>query len=383
MMKNRNQEIEARQAAAQTLGKLGIGAENLLALLADSTEELAVRRSAAESLGLMKAGKTELLTLLESDRQPLPIRQGAATALSLIGATSGEAVPMLIVELNGKEPIAQVKSIAVWKESLTEDLTLDLVEIPGGKFVMGSPPEEVGRDWYKYSYPELDGVDVEAQHPVIVPPFSMSQFPITQAQWRFVAELPGIKRNLNPDPANFKGDRRPIELVSWNDAIEFCARLSKHTGKIYRLPSEAEWEYACRAGTTTPFHFGETIATHLANYRGDDEAYGAYGPGQKGEYRQKTNEVGSFGIVNAFGLSDMHGNVFEWCADRWHGTYEGAPIDGSVWDTEGDDRYRVLRGGFWYNLPGNCRSAVRNRLTPTNPDYSIGFRVVCVSSWTL
>jgi len=387
MMENRNQEIEARQAAAQTLGNLGIGAENLLTLLTDSTEELAVRRSAAESLGMMKAGQAELLQLLESDDQPLPIRQGAARALSLIGAPSGEAVPMLIVELRGEETIARPQSIPIWKEPLMEDLTLDLVAIPGGEFLMGSPPDEVGRDWYQYSFPELKDVDVEAQHAVTVSPFSMSQFPITQAQWRFVAQLPSINRDLAIDPANFKGDRRPVELVSWNDAVEFCARLSRfaesrlsqHTGKIYRLPSEAEWEYACRAGTTEPFHLGDTLSTDLANYNG---TY-TYGEGVQGMYRQKTTEVGSFGIVNAFGLSDMHGNVYEWCLDHWHSSYQGAPIDGSAWINEGDSTsIRVLRGGSWYNTPRDCRSAYRVSYSPDNESSDLGFRVVCSPAWT-
>jgi formylglycine-generating enzyme required for sulfatase activity len=384
MMENRNQEIEARQAAAETLGKLGRGTENLLALLNDSREELAVRRSAAEALGLMKAGKSELLQILEDEDQPLPVRQETARALRLIGAPSGEAVPMLIVNLQPDQIITQVKStqvksIPVYRETLADDLTLDLVAIPAGEFLMGSPPNEAARDWYKYSFPELEGVDVEAQHQVTVPAFSMSQFPITQAQWRFVAGLPRINRDLEPDPANFKGDRRPLEVVSWYEAIEFCDRLSQHTGKEYRLPSEAEWEYACRAGTTQPFHFGETLSTDFANYNG---TY-TYGDGEQGEYRQQTTIVGSFGVVNAFGLSDMHGNVWEWCLDHWHPSYEGAPIDGSAWVTEGDSRYRLLRGGSWYNLPGYCRSADRFRNSPDDQVNIIGFRVVCVSPWTL
>ena len=379
MLENRNQTLEARQAAAQALGKLGIGADRLLSLLTDPTDELALRRTAAESLGLMKTGQTELRQLLESEDQPLPIRQGAARALSLMGAPSGEAVPMLMVQLQEGEAIAQVLSIPVWRESLTDDLTLDLVTIPGGEFLMGSPADEVGRDWYQYSFPELKDVDVEAQHLVTVPSFSMSQYPITQAQWRFVAALPAIDQELELDPASFKGDRRPVEVVSWHDAIEFCARLSQHTSKTYRLPSEAEWEYACRARTNQPFHFGDTFSTDLANVNGSYP----YGNGIKGEYRQQTTEAGSFGVVNAFGLSDMHGNAWEWCLDHWHPSYKGAPIDGSAWITEGDDRYRVLRGGSWVNLPGHCRSADRHRDTPDVQGNYYGFRVVCVPPWTL
>lgn len=219
---------------------------------------------------------------------------------------------------------------------------------------------------------------MEAQHRVTVPSFAISQYPITQAQWRFVARLPRIDRDLALDPASFKGDRRPVEQVSWHDAIEFCARLSERTGKLYRLPSEAEWEYACRAGTTTPFHLGETITPDLANYDGTR----VYGQGVQGLYRQQTTEVGSFGIVNGFGLSDMHGNVWEWCLDHWHPSYQGAPLDGSAWIADGDDRYRLLRGGSWYDVPVYCRSAYRVRNTPHNQNYNVGFRVVCISSWT-
>jgi formylglycine-generating enzyme required for sulfatase activity len=377
MLENRNQTLEARQAAAQALGRLGIGAENLLALLTDPTDELALRRNAAEALGMMKAGQTELRQLLEGDNQPLPIRQGAARALSLIGAPSGKPVPMLIVELQQGEVMAQVKSIPVLKETLTKDLGLDLVTIPMGEFLMGSPSDEEGRDWYSSYYDDTQGLDVEAQHPVTVSSFFMSQYPITQAQWRFVAHLPSINRDLDPDPASFKGDRHPVETISWNAAIEFCARLSKHTGKTYRLPSEAEWEYACRAETAQPFHFGDTLSTELANYDGNY----TYGNGIQGEYRQKTTEVGSFGVVNAFGLADMHGNVWEWCLDHWHPSYEGAPADGSAWITEGDDRYRLLRGGSWCSNPGYCRSANRVRYSLLNLVNVNGFRVVCVPPW--
>jgi formylglycine-generating enzyme required for sulfatase activity len=170
-----------------------------------------------------------------------------------------------------------------------------------------------------------------------------------------------------------------VERVTWHDAIEFCARLSKQTGREYRLPSEAEWEYACRAGTTTPFHFGETITTDLANYDGTR----TYGSGPNGQYRKQTTEVGSFKVANAFGLYDMHGNVWEWCLDHWHENYNGAPADGSAWVTGGNASRRVLRGGSWNNGPGNCRSAHRSRFEPGNRDSNLGFRVVCSSAWTL
>ena len=182
----------------------------------------------------------------------------------------------------------------------------------------------------------------------------MGKYPITQAQWQIVAGFPQEKLQLQPEPSRFKGDNRPVEQISWYDAVEFCARLSQKTGRNYRLPTEAEWEYACRAGTNSAFHFGETITTDIANYRGtDDEEYGwkgNYGEGPKGEYREETTPVDKFSYANAFGLCDMHGNVWEWCEDYWHENYKGAPSDGSAWLT-GNDDIRVVRGGSWFNDP--------------------------------
>ena len=238
---------------------------------------------------------------------------------------------------------------------------LEMVAIPGGTFTMGSPPDEPER---------YDGEG--PQHEVTVQPFFMGRYPITQAQWRFVAGLEQINRELKPDPSRFKGDDRPVEKVSWYEVVEFCDRLSNHTGKDYRLPTEAEWEYACRAGTTMPFHFGETISTELANCGGTP-----YNGGPQGQSRGETTPVEQFEVANAFGLSDMHGNVYEWCQDYSHSNYEGAPTDGSAWIEGGDPKYRVRRGGSWCINPRFCRSAFRGDLEPGGGDYDGGFRVVC------
>jgi formylglycine-generating enzyme required for sulfatase activity len=235
-------------------------------------------------------------------------------------------------------------------EDFGNGVVLDLVQIPGGTFLMGSPESE------------LDRYDDETLHEVTIAPFLLGRYTITQAQWRLVAGLPQVNRELNLEPSYFKGDDRPVEQVSWEDAVEFCDRLSQHTNREYRLPSEAEWEYACRAGTTTPFHFGETIATDLANY--------------KGTYRGETTSVGSF-PANAFGLHDMHGNVWEWCEDHWHGNYDGAPTDGSAWLTEDKNTSRLLRGGSWNSNPDKCRSAFRDHGSLGDQYSCIGFRVAC------
>lgn len=253
-------------------------------------------------------------------------------------------------------------------EVLAEGVELEMIEIPAGTFLMGAPEDE------------LESTnDERPQHQVTVPSFYMGRYPINQAQWKAVAALPQVNQELNPDPSSFKGANRPVERVSWYDAVEFCSRLSQHTGRSYRLPSEAEWEYACRAGTTTPFHFGETISSELANYNAEH----TYGAGVKGTYREETTEVGIFGVANAFGLYDMHGNVWEWCLDDWHNNYKGTPIDGSAWV---DDIYldqqqekAVLRGGSWFSNSRSCRSASRysDPMAERNSIFNnFGFRVV-------
>jgi formylglycine-generating enzyme required for sulfatase activity len=272
---------------------------------------------------------------------------------------------ILLVNNRGDEIKREQKQARCLTETLPQGSTLDKVSIPSGTFTMGSPAEE-GSD------------DEKPQHQVTIPTFFMSKYPITQSQWRSVAALPQVQRQLQLDPSHFKGDHRPVESISWHDAVEFCARLSRFTGQDYRLPSEAEWEFACRVGTlplnsaqaATPFHFGETITTKLANYNGNH----TYGDAPKGEYRQQTTNVGSF-PPNDFGLYDLHGNVWEWCADTWHDNYVGAPTDGSA-RTNGDRDRAPLRGGSWSSYPYYCRSAYRYYLGRDIIYSFIGFRVV-------
>ncbi|MBE9227331.1 formylglycine-generating enzyme family protein [Phormidium sp. LEGE 05292] len=258
------------------------------------------------------------------------------------------------------------KQAEFFAEDLGNGVILEMVAIPGGTFLMGSSTDE----------PESSDGE-EPQHSVTIKPFLMGKFLVTQAQWQTVAGFPKVKIDLNPDPSHFKGANRPVEQVSWYEAVEFCERLSQKTGRNYRLPSEAEWEYACRAGTTTPFHFGETITTDLANYDGNF----VYASGSQGIYREQTTEVGSF-PANAFGLYDMHGNVWEWCADHWHENYDGAPNDGSIWLSSDETSSRRLRGGSWYSFPDFCRSACRSNGFADLVNNSFGFRLVCSAEWT-
>lgn len=238
---------------------------------------------------------------------------------------------------------------------LGHQITLNLMGIPGGKFLMGSLESELERE-----------AEESPQHSVKIPPFLMSQYPITQAQWWAVMDN-NPSRFAATDAAQSK---KPVERVSWFDCELFCQKLSQIVGREIRLPSEAEWEYACRGQTQTPFHFGSTISTELANYNGED----VYDRGLEGKNRQETSDVDSFS-PNAFGLYDLHGNVAEWCTDTWHNNYQDAPTDGSPWVSGRQKEMRVLRGGSWLHLPASCRSAHRLKSSPQNKSDAFGFRV--------
>ena len=261
------------------------------------------------------------------------------------------------------------KGHARYYTEMINGVALEMVSIPEGSFTMGSREDH----------------NESPAHQVSLPAFNIGKYEVTQAQWRAVARLPKVNRDLNPDPSNFKGANLPVEQVGWFSAMEFCARLYKATGRVYRLPSEAEWEYACRAGTTTPFAFGETITPEIANYNGN----APYGSAPKGMLRKHTTPVGSFGVANGFGLYDMHGNVQEWCLDYYHSGYDGAPTDGSVWEDRGktliaDETDRMARGGDWDYTAERCRSFHRSHYLAPNgiPGHSgsnLGFRVVSTS----
>jgi formylglycine-generating enzyme required for sulfatase activity len=249
------------------------------------------------------------------------------------------------------EVIARTRHTAnQYTEVLSKETSLDLLVLPSGFYQMGSSHQR-------------GNPDEQPQHLVTIKSFMMGKFLITQAQWK------AIMRTL--PPCRFKGDQLPVERVSWKDAGEFCKRLSKTSGRNYHLPSETQWEYGCRAGTNTPFSFGETLTVEVANFNGEH----MFREEPRGFYFHSTSEGGKF-PPNAFGLYDMHGNLWEWCADNWLEDYSSSPRDASAYQNR-NSRDRVVRGGSWHEPPELCRSATRLRVLQTDADEVIGFRVVC------
>ena len=262
------------------------------------------------------------------------------------------------VSTNGKTLKQQKGNTKYFTEDLGDSITLDMVEVPSGKFTMGLAP-----------YSRF--LDEWPNHLVTVKSFYIGKYEVTQAQWSAIAELPKVKIDLKKTPSKrFRGDDLPVEMVSWEEAVEFCRRLTQATGRPYRLPSEAEWEYAFRAKTTTLFYFGEKITTDLANYRGEYETK------QQGIDRKRIMPVGSF-APNSFGLFDMCGNVQEWCEDDYHSNYKGAPIDGSTWENN-ERTTKVFRNCAWDSDGFWCRSTQRFGLDPHEKIASLGFRIVTV-----
>ncbi|NDJ19261.1 formylglycine-generating enzyme family protein [Myxacorys almedinensis] len=247
-----------------------------------------------------------------------------------------------------------------FEEKLNDEVVLEMVLIPGGKFLMGSPESEDKR------------IDIERQHWVTVNSFWMSKYPITVTQWEAFFGYPKGSLNIK---WNCYGDHcgdYPMRWVSWFQAVSFYKQLSQKTNRPYRLPTEAEWEYACRAGTRTPFHFGEAITTNLATYDGRSR----YRHSELGIYHTEPSCVGRK-PANAFGLHDMHGNVWEWCADYFDAKLnKDFPVEIVDFDEEVYS-IRPIRGGSWYSSSRFCRSAYRDFAPPDDGDDKIGFRVVC------
>jgi formylglycine-generating enzyme required for sulfatase activity/uncharacterized caspase-like protein len=329
-----------------------------------------------------------ILALRDEDIEP--IQQEIEALFVNKSLKKVEIQTIKIIEIKNEKAIIQnqAKQIEQFREDLGNGILLEMIKIPAGKFWMGQTEAEkkdllemiikilASKLWMgetkverkelipQEKYQELYANELP-RHQVNLQSFFLGKYPVTQAQYQQI---------MGDNPSRFKDFQdsvnRPVEKITWKMAKKFCQKLSEKTGKNYGLPSEAQWEYACRAGTETPFAFGETITTDYVNYNGNY----SYGDAQTGEYRQQTTPVNQF-FPNAFGLYDMHGNVWEWCEDGWHGNYENAPTDGSSWnDNHSQSGIRVLRGGSWYNNPGDCRSAYRDFSGYRLGDH--GFRVV-------
>jgi len=420
-----------RAAAAEALGHIGgpAAAKALIQMIEPSEgREVAVRRAAAEALGLVEApgddpeahwtllqailaNKTNHLhgDSFEAMDAKLPLLQGAARGLQRLatrcrpfplpiwGSWPGLKVPMLTLKTTtGAVTTRVVEDVEVWQVPLPGGVPLEVVKIPGGTYTIGSPPEEVGRGNYgAINQEEPEEVQwVEAQRQVSVPPFAMARFPISQAQWRSLAELEWEERHqLQPDPSQHKGVDLPVESVSWNACQEWLQRLNlwlkeqwpelggEGDAPVLGLPSESQWEAACRAGASTPFHFGDTIDVSWANYNG--RADYVYPGGRRGPYLQRPTPVGAYGLVNDWGLADMHGNVWEWCKDLWPpspqgGTENGQPLAEDPKSLPLEQQRRLLRGGSWFFNPHYSRSAYRGIIHPAI-FLDVGFRVCSLS----
>jgi formylglycine-generating enzyme required for sulfatase activity len=457
VLNSEQQDQEVRQAAAIALAAQGgVAAARALAELlespmpagADHAGALVLLRTALEGLGLALAGlreasqaieREELQQLLERqlhvdaldllvtdeagweahDRR-LPLLQGASrglqlaasSALPLLGSGPGRAVPMLTLtarkEGDGLRIRTEVVTPPVWRLPLPAGEQLEMVLVPGGEVGIGSPETEAGRDWYANQRDGCKGVNVEAERTLRLEPFAIARHAITQAQWRAVAELPQVEKELNPTPGSYKPDglwethaqpgALPVDSISWNDCQEWLQRLnrwltSEWTSQggqgeppLFSLPGEGQWEAACQIAASTPFHFGDTLDAAWANYNG---GY-TYGPGRKGRYRQRPVPVGFFGLVNRRGLAELHGQLFEWCGDQWHPdpTGEGWPRDGQAWKgvdpalealgTAQKD-LKLLRGGSWFDVPHYyCRAAFRYGSNPAYIGSNGGVRPCCL-----
>ncbi|MDF5708016.1 MAG: SUMF1/EgtB/PvdO family nonheme iron enzyme [Nostoc sp. S4] len=308
------------------------------------------RRRVIQTIGFMGGG----LGLTIVVPRLLQSYSGESTTKSITEAINLKTFSFETVTVNAQGKITNRinREAKYFVEDLGNGVNLEMVQIPEGTFMMGSPPgqaEQISNE--------------SPQHQVTVPGFFMGKYEVTQAQYQAI---------MGTNPSYFKGEKRPVE-VDWDEAVEFCNKLSQKTERTYRLPSEAEWEYACRARTTTPFYFGETITIDLVNYNGNYP----YGSAPKGEYRQQTTDVGKF-LPNSFGLYDMCGNLWEWCLDIYHNNYEGAPKDGSAWAIPSANTFHSQRGGSWLHPANDCRSSRRDNHTRSTRYNYFGFRLVAV-----
>ncbi len=341
----------SRRKALEILGLAGggfllaVGGQSIIRAISDSNSQKGALFQPENST---EESPQEILSQLTPN-------QSSPKSLSKTNSKKGlnlETVKFQVVTVNELGEITKrlPARARCFVENLGNGLILEVIEIPGGEFTMGSPLSEQGRRSHEAPL-----------HDVNVEPFFIGKFQVTQAQYQ---------RIVGKNSSDFKGAQLPVDRVNWHQAVEFCKKLTQRTGRNYRLPSEVEWEYACRAGTQTPFHFGETINAKFANY----DSSKIYASERRGKPLRQTTPIGTF-YPNAFGLYDMHGNVWEWCQDKWHDNYEKAPTNSRAWE-DGNKHFRVVRGGSWKEAPEKCRSAARGLLNPNSFSFC-GFRVVC------
>jgi formylglycine-generating enzyme required for sulfatase activity len=365
----RERERQERAAAeASRRERKEVLRQQLAARRAEEAEKVRLEREAAQ-------------------RQALQAKAAAAYVAEQKRVAAGQETAAKQVSAPGEVPEPAAKAAppmpgpAADSDGALRDRFLDssgagpaLALIPAGRFEMGSPEHErriamaagAQKNWLARETP---------QHPVcIAEPFALGRYPVTVGEWRVFVRATGWQAQGDTDwdaPGFAQDDTHPVVGVSWYDAQRYVQWLSERTGQRYRLPSEAEWEYACRAGTQTAFSCGDTISTELANYDGTF----TYNGGPRGTFRKGTTPVGAF-QPNPWGLCDMHGNVWEWVQDVVHENYEGAPADGSAWEEGGDQSRRILRGGSWLYNPRYLRSALRNGFSAVLSNDIVGFRVV-------
>jgi len=372
-------EAEARAAAQAALDRQRREQEKLARLAAEEARRVRkeeLRRQLAERRAL-EAEKARQEA--EQAQRRLVQARAAAAYLAQQQRARAEQAARSQAELEvmlptPASPVADLEGVLRDRFLDGEGKGPELVLLPTGRFQMGSPEHErriamaagSQKGWLARELP---------QHWVgIEKPVAMGRYPVTVGEWRAFARATGWQQSgeVNWEAPGFpQTDAHPVVGVNWYDAIEYVRWLSGATGRSYRLPSEAEWEYACRAGTKTAFSFGDTISTDQANYDGNF----TYNGGARGAYRRGTTPAGMF-PPNPWGLYDMHGNVWEWVQDVVHDNYEGAPLDGSAWEEGGDQARRILRGGSWLYNPRYLRAALRNGFSSALSNDIVGFRVV-------
>jgi len=422
----RMRAVAVRRRAAESLGLLAKRSGDPEQRGRIERELEAVLRG--EPLDVRVAGEAgwkehdERLPLLQGAARGLQL--AAAAKLPLLGSGPGQVVPMLTLtaleEAGGLHITTEVVEVEVWRLPLPEGEHLELVAIPGGEHNIGSPADERDKqallDWYAAN---RDGcrdpqtrqpLDLEAQRTVQLAPCWLVRHPISQGQWQAVVEgVAALERELEASPGKANpgslweihgqpGDLA-VDSVNWHDCQEWLRRLNRWLGQEWAalggqgvaprlaLPGEGQWEAACRAGTATPFYFGDTLDAHWARYN----ASVVFGPGRKGPKLRQPGVNGGCGLVNRYGLAEMHGQLFEWCEDSWHPNPvgQGWPADGQPW--RGEDRdlarresgqrgWKLLRGGSWFGVPHDCRAAYRLGVSPVNDGPNVGFRPCCCPS---